>query len=104
MDKKQKQKIVKSLEIEHLTPSQQDKIISMVSENVSAKIDMIIWNKFIQEEKQELYKISRKGDNKKILKYLTRKIGNFSQLVEDITRETIEDFKSKRNQISNILI
>lgn len=100
MNKKQKQQIVKSLDISHLTKDQQDKIIALLMDNVSAKVNMVIWDKFLKEEKQELYHVSRIGDNKKILKYITSKMGNFNQLVENTTRETIEDFKKKRDQIS----
>jgi len=100
MNEKQKQQIIKSLSIGHLTNFQQDKIIGMVLENVSAKLDIIIWNAFLTEEKKKLYSASKIGESKKVLRYIISKIGNFNQLVEDTTRETIKDFKAKRRNIS----
>ena len=95
-EKKAKQKIAESLDLLGFTNSQQNKIISGLLDNISARINIAIYDKLTEEDRQKLQKISRTKKKDAILNYLKPKIRNLHLLVDEITRETIEEFENLR--------
>lgn len=92
------QKIADSLSLAHLKKAEQDKIIFALMDVVSSKINMAVWGK-LSEEKREGLKKAIKSGAREVLNYISSSVENFSELVENITRETISDFKKKRANI-----
>jgi len=86
------QAIINSLGLSGLTKIQQNKIVSLFAEIISSKINVAVWHKLSPENKNELKSLR----GKKKLDYIASDIKDFSKLVEDVTRETIRDFKQKR--------
>jgi len=97
VDEKLKQQIVESLNLSGLTAEQKDEIISGLMDNAFNNINMTILDLLTEEEKKELEKKARIKKNGFVLKYLNSKIKDFSSLSEEITRETIKDFKRLRS-------
>ena len=87
-----RQNIVENLHVSHLTKSEQDKIIFMLMDGVSSRINATVWEKLLQEDRKELKKLSKK----ETIDYIATKIENFPKLVENITKQTINEFKQKR--------
>ncbi len=95
-EKEAKQKIAESLNLLGFTDSQQNKIISGLLDNISARINIAIYDKLTEEDRQKLQKISRAKEKDAILNYIKSKIRNLRLLVYEITRETIEEFEDLR--------
>ena len=91
-----KQQVAKHLNVSHLTASQQDRIVSVLMDSVSDNITMAIWDRFLEQEKKEMKGILTKSGQKQPLDYIGSKINNFPKLVEDITRQTMDDFRKRR--------
>lgn len=86
-----KAKIAESLRISHFTKTQQDKIISLLTDSVALKVTAALWSGFSEKEKKELNNMAEK----KMLDYINAKAENSSELVENITRQVVSDFRAK---------
>jgi len=95
-NKKLKQQIIESLNLSGLTVGQKDEIISKLMDNAFNNINMAILDLLTEEEKKELEKKVKTKKKGAVLKYLNSKIKDFSLLPEEITQETIKDFKRLR--------
>lgn len=95
-EKKAKQKIAESLNLSGFTNSQQNKIISGLLDNISTRINIVIYDKLTEEDRQKLQKISRTKEKDVVLNFLKSKIRNLHLSVDEITRETIEEFENLR--------
>ena len=91
--------IARGLHISHLTKAQQEKIVAMLMESVAARMNVAIWSNFSDVEKNELKKMLQKASEKKVLDYISSRVNNFSGLTEDITRQTIADFRKRRSEM-----
>lgn len=91
-----RQKIIESLNLSGLTKPEQDKIVFMIMDNISSRISIAIWDTLSGQDKEDLNNIEKK----EFLDYISVKIKDFPKLVEDITRQTLYDFKGKRVGIS----
>lgn len=89
------QKIADSLNLTHLKKAEQEKIILALMRMVSAKINIAVWGKLSEEKRKKLKKAVKSG-KRQVLNYISSSVENFSELVENITRQTIIDFKKKR--------
>ena len=94
-----KQVIVDSLNISHLKLSHQNEIISILMDNVLARLNFALWDKLSSSDKKDLKKVLA-GSGKKALPYLESKIENLPDLIENLTRQAVDDFKIKRMTIS----
>lgn len=93
---KVKQKIAESLNLSGFTNSQQNRIISGLLDNISDRINIAIYDKLTEKDRQKLQKISRIGEKGIISNYLKLKIRNMRLLVDKVTIETIEEFENLR--------
>lgn len=89
-----KQRISETLGILDLTDSQQNKIISGLMDNISDRIDIAVYDKLAEEDRKKFQKISKMEDKEVILFFLKSKIRNLPLLVDEIVRETIDEFEN----------
>jgi len=87
-----RQKIVDSLNLSNLEKSKQDKVISIFLNSVSLRISIAVWDKLSEKDKSKISKIIKLG-SKEFLNYINSHVSNFTELVENITRQTIHDFR-----------
>jgi len=90
-DEKIKQKIAESLDLLSFTKDQQDKIIQGLMNNVSSAVNISVLDQLSQEEKNELEKLS--GNEEATSDYLKNKIKDLPLLIEEVTKETIDNFR-----------
>lgn len=88
-----RESVAKSLNLSNFTEQQQEKIIFALMGNVSSMIAIAVWKKLSAKDRAGLKKISGEGE---FLKYVSSKIENFEGLVEQITKETTDEFKELR--------
>jgi len=94
--KQVKQRIAGSLNLSEFSDSQQDKIVSGLLDNISDRINIAIYDKLTEEDRQKLQKISKTKDEDAILNFLRVKIKNLHLLADEITMDTVEEFKKLR--------
>jgi hypothetical protein len=92
-NKIEKQQIIDNLKLSSLTPSQQDKIIKGLMDNIAARINMAVLDNLSSDEKKEFFKVLKSKKKSSVLKFLNKKIENFSDLAEKISVQTVSEFK-----------
>lgn len=96
---KLKKQISESLGLSNLSAAQQDKIISKLMDNISARISIAVLDGLDKKERKELEKASKSKEKDAVLGYLNSKINNLSLLIADTVAETIGDFKRLRGSL-----
>ena len=89
--------IAQALNLSSLTSAQQEKVISMLMSAVAIKVEMLLWERLSEDEREELKKTKLEG--KELEDYMVDKIPNVAGLIEEITRKTVTDFKRKRAEL-----
>jgi hypothetical protein len=99
MDQQIKAAVVSSLNLGHLPSDQQDKIVEMIVDVIGTKVNLAAWSRLSDEEKEKVGKIA-KSSPERTVEHLSHTIPNFYKLVEDATRQTLENFKEKVAQMT----
>ncbi len=102
-DAKIKQQIAENISLLNLSAKERDKIISVLMDNASRKINIAILDLLTDEQKQELEVLAKSNNKDNILTYLNERIGNLQGLVEKVTEEVILDFMEKREQAQGLI-
>lgn len=92
-----KKQISESMNLSGLTAAQQNKIISGLTDNISARIGIAILDQLNEKEKKELQNISKSKKKDAVLNYLNSKIENLPLLIGRVIKETINEFKRIKN-------
>jgi len=90
-----KQKIIERLDLSNFSPEEQSKILFLLMDNVSCKLNMAILDRLTEDDRRKLQKLSRAG-GKKVLNFIGSRVDNFSLLVEGVTKQTVDDFRRVR--------
>ena len=99
-NKEIREKMIESLGLDHLKKGEQDKIVGMLIVAISSRLQVEIWQRLSVSDKKEFEAVSTNNEEQGFLDYVTMKISNFPQLVEQITREVVDDFRVRRMELS----
>lgn len=87
--------IAESLFLSKFKKTQQEKIISSLTDAILIKINIALWQKLGEADKSELQRILKSGDEE-VLNFINQKIGNFPELVQACAKEVLDDFTLRR--------
>jgi translation elongation factor EF-Ts len=91
-----KQQIADKLNLSSFSAPQQQKIISGLTENISNRINLAVFERLTEEERKELQKLAKANKKAGVLKFLNSKIDDLQSFAEQIAVETIDEFKKIR--------
>lgn len=94
--KELKQQVAESLSLGRFKTSEQDKIIKILMDNISARINIAVMDRLDESEKKEFGNLLKSKKKSGVLKYVNSKIKDFSLVAEKIAEETVQDFKKIR--------
>ncbi len=92
-DKNLKEQIARTLKLMGYTGFEKNKVVFGLMDNASKRIDIAILDRLADKEKTELLKISKAKNKSKILKYLSSKISDLPQIIEQAVSQTVGEFK-----------
>jgi hypothetical protein len=99
-DKKIKMQIASGLDLANFSGPQQDKIISGLRDNLADKINIALLDKLTEEERKKLQKIVKTKGRSGALEYLNSKIKNLQSVMDQVAKQTVDEFKDLMNKVS----
>jgi len=93
-----KKEIAEKLDLSGYSSEEQEKIISMLLENVSAKLNIAILDRLSEEERAELEKFSDAGKNEEAMNFLSLKISDLQEVIDGTAAKIVEEFKKSRKK------
>lgn len=100
ISKKEKEEIIKILEIENLKEEDQDKILENLKENIERSVSLMILDTLKEEDKKELEQIIFAEKDDRIYSFLKSKNPLLSSLIKATAVFVVDDFKRLRNTLS----
>lgn len=88
-----RQIILKDLEIGHLSPDAQDKILEKLGENITKRITLAVLENLPESARHEFDAISQSGNQEKLQEFLKLQIPNIEELLQKTIQFTINEFK-----------
>ncbi len=89
-----KDQIIKELQIEHLTPEQQQRIISELSEIILQRITSLALAKVPESEMAQLDSLLEQGNQDTVSERLKQLVPDIEQIAQTVTQEAIEEFRA----------
>ncbi len=86
-----KKELVDNLRLSHLAPARQEKIVELLLDIIASKVNMAVWSKLSQENREQLAHVS----TGKALEIFQAAVHDFPELVETVTRQTVADLRAK---------
>jgi len=92
--KKLPQTILEELGLKDLPEETQIKLLTQMTESVLKRITIKVLERLSEEDRKEFEKLQAAGDPEKVNQFLTAKIPNYEQLVQEIVTEFKEEMKT----------
>ena len=89
-----KNQIIKELQIEHLAPEQQQRIISELSEIILQRITSLALAKVPESEMAQLDSLLEQGNQEAVRERLKQLVPDIEQIAQTVTQEAIEEFRA----------
>jgi hypothetical protein len=91
--------IIAELELTHLSPQQQQDVQATAFGMLQAKIDQRLKPLLSDEQLKELDEITGDNSTAAVIAWVTEKVPDYQQIVEEETEKVVADMKAKKAEI-----